>query len=86
MWVCTGRKCRERQSEYILKRLKNDQIAYAADIDIEELSCQGNCQNAPIVCHYSEDVRLEYTRMNPTKASNIYKHIHNHSPSWKSEQ
>lgn len=76
--VCTGRSCRERQSEYILKRLGNDfcSLGEPANIEIAPTLCRGRCQEGPILVeHYDDKVQIEHTRSNPIKASKIFKHL-----------
>lgn len=44
--VCTGKKCKQRWSEYILERLKNDKEFYKLNsLIIEECGCKNNCKN-----------------------------------------
>jgi NADH:ubiquinone oxidoreductase subunit E len=76
--VCTWRSCRERQSEYILKRLGNDlcSIKESIDIDISPTLCRGRCKEGPILVeHYDNEVQIEHTYSNPIKASKIFKHL-----------
>lgn len=66
--VCTGKKCKQRWSEYILERLKNDKEFYKLNsLIIEECGCKNNCKNWPIVIVDGK----EETHMNGVKASKI---------------
>ena len=76
--VCTWRSCRERQSEYVLKRLQNDKwsISECMDIDISQTLCRGRCKEGPILVeHYDDRMQIEHTHINPIKASKIFKHL-----------
>lgn len=76
--VCTWRSCRERQSEYILKRLGNDfcSLGEPDSVDISSTLCRGRCQEGPILVeHYDDDTQIEHTYNNPIKASKIFKHL-----------
>ncbi len=66
--VCTGKRCSEKFSEYIIKRLQNDKIFYdISDIDIQQVSCMGSCESA---ANIKIDGTLHHY-MNPLKASDL---------------
>lgn len=64
--VCTWKGCKERFSEYIVTRLKNDKEFYKKDsLIIEEFKCMWNCQNWPNILIDKEI----YPHMSPVLAS-----------------
>ena len=66
--VCTWKWCKDKFSEYILTRLKNDREFYKKEwLIIEEFKCMWDCKNWP---NMLVDKNI-YTRMNPAKASEI---------------
>lgn len=78
--VCTWNACKDRFSEYIITRLKNDKDRFNLNsLIIEECKCTWNCDTWPnIVVDW--DVR---PRMNPVKASVI---AMNNWWSWKKKK
>jgi len=66
--VCTGKTCREKFSNYILKRLENDKENFKLDhLIIETCACQKKCEEAPIIII---DGKIE-VRMTGIKASKL---------------
>ena len=66
--VCMWKWCKERYSEYILARLKNDKDFYnKKNLIIEEFKCMGNCKNWPNIL-IDKDI---HPHMSPTRASEI---------------
>ena len=66
--VCTWKTCKERFSEYILKRLESDKKFYDLNnVIVESCPCTWNCKDGPNVV-FDWDVQ---NRMWPAKASEI---------------
>lgn len=67
--VCQWKNCREKQSKYILERIKRDItfFGWKETIDMQECLCLWNCKNAPNVL--IDEKREE--KMNPVKISEI---------------
>jgi NADH:ubiquinone oxidoreductase subunit E len=66
--VCTGKACREKFSNYILKRLENDKENFKLDhLIVETCTCQKKCDEAPVVVI---DGKIE-VKMTGIKASKL---------------
>ena len=66
--ICTWNKCLDKFSEYIVKRIKNDKNRFNLNtVEIEEVSCMWNCDNAPVIIIDNEKIE----KINPLKASEI---------------
>lgn len=66
--VCTWKSCKERFSEYIIKRLESDRDFYNwKNTMIEPCMCTWKCKEWPCVIFDSS----HETHMNPAKASKI---------------
>lgn len=66
--VCTGKICKERWSEYILKRLERDKEKFGLDnVLISNCACMGHCKEWPNVMY---DKHVEH-HMEPTRASKM---------------
>ncbi len=66
--VCTWKGCKEKFSEYILTRLKNDKEFYKKDaLIIEEFKCMWDCKSGP---NMIVDKNI-HTHVTPAKASEI---------------
>lgn len=66
--ICTGKMCKERYSEYIIKRIKNDIDFHSLDwVILEESPCMWQCSKWPNVMF---DKHLE-SWVSPLKASKI---------------
>lgn len=67
--VCTGKRCSEKFSWYIIKRLEADKKFYHYDenIKIEPSACMGRCENWPNV-NFGDEV---IGQQNPIKSSEI---------------
>jgi NADH:ubiquinone oxidoreductase subunit E len=64
--VCTWLWCKNKFSEYILTRLKNDKEFYKKDsLIIEEFKCMGDCKNWPNIIIDKEI----HTHVTPVMAS-----------------
>jgi len=70
--VCTWKWCREKFSEYILTRLKNDKEFYWVwdNLIIEEFKCRWDCKHWPNIII---DKNI-HTHMTPAKASELVFH------------
>lgn len=65
--VCTGKRCGDRHSKYILARLEREKEVWAFwdRVQIESCTCQGRCDQWPTVLFDKELL----VGMNPIKAS-----------------
>lgn len=79
--VCTWVSCKDRFSEYIITRLKNDKERFNLDtLFIEECLCTWNCKTGPNI-KVDGDIR---PYMNPAKASVAA--MNNWAWSWKKKK
>nr|MDD3720280.1 (2Fe-2S) ferredoxin domain-containing protein [Candidatus Gracilibacteria bacterium] len=66
--VCNGKICKERFSEYILKRLERDKEKFELDnVLVNSCACMGHCKEGPNVMF---DKHTEH-HMDPSKASKM---------------
>jgi len=66
--ICTWKWCREKFSEYIIKRIKNDIKFYWKDnIIIDTFECMWDCKNWPNIIID----KTIYPNITPAKASEL---------------
>ena len=65
--VCTWKTCKDRFSEYIITRLKNDKDRFNLNqLEIEESMCLWQCKKWPNIVVDNNDIQ---NYINPSKAS-----------------
>lgn len=74
--VCGGNACSKSFSRYIIERAQNEvENISSSQIEIQEVGCQGNCENGPTVVVEQGGKKQVYSRMNPIEIGNLIRKL-----------
>lgn len=72
--ICTGKNCKSRFSEYILKRLESDiEMFQLKNIDVQTSPCMWHCEKWPNmkidgkITHYNDPIKASKLMMEKNK-------------------
>jgi NADH:ubiquinone oxidoreductase subunit E len=72
--ICGGNACSQNFSRYIVERAKHE-VENHTSFEIQEVGCQGKCENGPTVMIEKNGKKQVFSRMNPVEMGKLIQRL-----------